>query len=254
MSIDTLEFYFKCPFCGETNTYYDYHENTSSERCEWFNFLNRNTLTCKFCSSNHDMKKSSENGLCSGSNINRYKKLFKDTLIYYCTGQRCISFSDWREDVTEQPALDHLCMMYPLDEELKFFNQIYRCVRLFGKSYLNELKTRDKIVTRKYIRLPECLSMAYLYEGVEEIEESAFANCISLKEIVLPNTLCKIKKEAFRNSGLKNIKIPPCAKLGEQVFKDCSSLRTVELPMCMFAENMEEYLGLCEKSKILWYE
>ena len=51
MSINLMEVYMKCPVCGEITTKHDYHENTSSDRFEYFLVLNgkNQCFVCPFC-------------------------------------------------------------------------------------------------------------------------------------------------------------------------------------------------------------
>lgn len=95
-------------------------------------------------------------------------------------------------------------------------------------------------------------------EGVEEIGEGAFRNCVNIESVTLPSTLKKIGKQAFsgctnlksinlvegltelgnrafEQSGLTSITIPSTLKLLDYwMFDKCASLETVE-----FAENSQ---------------
>lgn len=69
-------------------------------------------------------------------------------------------------------------------------------------------------------------------EGVTKIEKEAFADCKSLKEITLPNTLIEIEEFTFQNSGIEKINIPDSVeKIGEGAFAGCSKLMEVKLPI-----------------------
>lgn len=62
------------------------------------------------------------------------------------------------------------------------------------------------------------------------IYRGAFANCVSLEEIVLPNTLKSIGEIAFSNCGISFISIPSSVEyLGERVFFECPNLASLEL-------------------------
>ena len=65
--------------------------------------------------------------------------------------------------------------------------------------------------------------------AAEEIEDSAFEYCPSLRKIQLPTSLKTIKGEAFsRSNGLKNIYIPSSVKtMGPYVFSEWSSEQTI---------------------------
>ena len=59
-------------------------------------------------------------------------------------------------------------------------------------------------------------------EGVETIEDSAFASCDSLKIVSLPDSLVTIGNRAFRNSGLQEISFGKNVKtIGDFAFDGC---------------------------------
>ena len=69
-------------------------------------------------------------------------------------------------------------------------------------------------------------------EGVESIEDRAFAGRTTLMAVTLPSTLKSIGEEAFSGcSALKEIKLPAgLESLGKGAFADCSMLSGVTLP------------------------
>ena len=71
-----------------------------------------------------------------------------------------------------------------------------------------------------------------IHEGTIIIDEYAFYNCISLKRIVLPNTITTIGEYAFSGcSSLEEIIIPnSVSKIGWFAFDGCKSLRSIILP------------------------
>ncbi len=80
---------------------------------------------------------------------------------------------------------------------------------------------------------------------VTEISSSAFAGCVSLRELYIPEGVTKIGGEAFSDMvSLKSISIPSTlTELGFYAFKGCQSLSSVKLPdkiksleMGMFSE------------------
>ena len=65
--------------------------------------------------------------------------------------------------------------------------------------------------------------------SVEKLGERAFAECVSLKSVELPPGLKLIGRECFRRSGLKSVAVPPgVAVLEEGVFADCGALAEVQ--------------------------
>ena len=101
------------------------------------------------------------------------------------------------------------------------------------------------------------LTQLALPTQLEEIGDSAFKDCVSLEKIVLPPNLRSIGREAFKGSALRRIKLPDTLEeLGDSafaktkltritlpnlrgprptalpanLFKDCETLRFVDLP------------------------
>ena len=68
------------------------------------------------------------------------------------------------------------------------------------------------------------------FTGLEELGENAFAQCISLKSIVLPPQLLSISESAFYNCNLESITLPAgVTSIEESAFEHCSKLTTVTL-------------------------
>lgn len=67
----------------------------------------------------------------------------------------------------------------------------------------------------------------YIPDGVVFIGEYVFKNNSKIKEVILPNSAIAIYKRAFMNCyNLQNIKFSNlCRNFGEEVFKNCRSLK-----------------------------
>ena len=65
-----------------------------------------------------------------------------------------------------------------------------------------------------------------------KIGDSAFIDCIHLKEVVIPNSVTKIGDKAFRRcESLKCINIPDgMTEIGAYAFEGCTSLKNVNIP------------------------
>lgn len=190
----------------------------------------QSNFLCEKCRTEYTYNYLFENGFCSVEDKEKYKQILKNVLQRYSEGAP-ICFSDWDYDfrekmtVTEQPALKRLCMMYPEDEDFKYFSKIYCMCRMVGRDYLNKLETGEAIVSRQLIVMPSCLRKVYLHDGVELIGEKAFMDCKCLFDIFLPDSVTKICKEAFCNSGIKSIHTSDNIKsIGEYAFAECTSL------------------------------
>lgn len=87
-------------------------------------------------------------------------------------------------------------------------------------------------------------------EGIEYLEDGAFANCANLKNIILPSTLKRIgtkgqnntsdrysylsyrlRKGAFEDTRISSIVLPTALSyLGEATFKRCNCLKQIDIP------------------------
>ena len=108
------------------------------------------------------------------------------------------------------------------------------------------------------------LSSYIIKSGTEIINAKAFSpidgvdkDNISLKEIILPNSITTIWDSAFAyNEGLQEISLPSSIKtIGKDVFKGCKSLRNIRIPhgtRAKFERLLPEWNDiLVEKSKIV---
>lgn len=91
----------------------------------------------------------------------------------------------------------------------------------------------------------KCKTMRTLHisDGIEFIEDGAFANCDNLSNVIFPTTLSRIGsiKEpnnryawsmgAFESCDITNISLPNGLKyIGEATFKECKKLKSIDLP------------------------
>lgn len=66
--------------------------------------------------------------------------------------------------------------------------------------------------------------------SVEEIENSAFENCNSLKSICLPILLKTIGDAAFKGTGLRTLDIPKSVFwIGDDLLAECQSLEHIKI-------------------------
>lgn len=76
----------------------------------------------------------------------------------------------------------------------------------------------------------ESLSSISLPDTVTEIPEKGFMGCISLEEFSFEN-ITKIGRDAFRQSGLREVKLlDSLSYLGDNAFSDCNLLTSVVVP------------------------
>lgn len=177
-------------------------------------------------------------------NTKYYNNLVKDTksITYLPSGLLIYVGKDYFENGTalvsselQNATIDSIATQYGVDnvKEIKVFEKIG-----INKMCSGAFKDNDKIV---FIDLPThlndisnstfegCKNLQALdatHSGVVEIDKRAFANCIKLKNILLPSNLNSVGDEAFKNTGLVD-RIPDLShveSLGESLFADCKSL------------------------------
>lgn len=75
------------------------------------------------------------------------------------------------------------------------------------------------------------LSQVNLPEGISIIPESAFSGCSNLTSLDIPETVTTIEERAFSSTGLTGIKIPEGVSfVNDYVFYKCDHLSSVNLP------------------------
>ena len=92
----------------------------------------------------------------------------------------------------------------------------------------------------------ECVSLKEIIipETVESIGVCAFAGCSSLRQIKFPKSLSSIGNEAFSGcSSLTQLLIPPTWSLGDYVFCKCTSLKQVIIPDFTISEKEGVFYG-----------
>ena len=116
-------------------------------------------------------------------------------------------------------------------EEVKLANGTEQLKKYaFKDSALKEIELPRSIKTIGIGAFLNCknLSKVTLSDGLEEISEDIFSGCKGLKEIVIPESILKINRGAFENSGMETITMP--SKLTEikaRAFKG-SSLKNIK--------------------------
>lgn len=79
------------------------------------------------------------------------------------------------------------------------------------------------------------LESAILPEGLKNINQRAFYQTTGLKSVTFPESLTAIDYSAFQESGLIEAILPDNVTLGNEVFRNCSSLQRLRLPATLTA-------------------
>ncbi|MCD7819215.1 MAG: leucine-rich repeat domain-containing protein [Lachnospiraceae bacterium] len=267
MSINLMEVYFQCPKCGHRSVALDYHENESSDRSECFEVLNAgegfvvdgviydNCYHCPACKTEYSLSEIFTRGCCSVEDIDAYKRILMRGL-ERCSRDGHISFSDWSNDWTEQPALDRLCAMYPEDEDFRKLRQVYSDIHLCGsrglKSY-SKLEVYNGTVEAYQVYYAPLLKKVYLHDGVKAIGKAAFKGCVNLKDIFLPSSITSIGEEAFAGCcKLRTIHVSDeIVEIGKRAFWGCGSLTSFFTPHKLKMTGEECFWG-CRSLRRFW--
>lgn len=89
--------------------------------------------------------------------------------------------------------------------------------------------------------------------GIVEIKDNQFNDCINLNKIVLPDKLRVIGGNAFKDCNtLKNINIPNSVKsIGSYCFYGCKSLEAIDLKDCGIIVVSENVFENCEQLSVI---
>ncbi len=91
---------------------------------------------------------------------------------------------------------------------------------------------------------------------VLSIRGNVFANILTLKEVVLPDTIEEIRGNAFLNDRtLEKINLPKNLKyLGGSAFKNCSSLKKITIPLGVTEINGETFKNCSSLEEIILHD
>ena len=77
----------------------------------------------------------------------------------------------------------------------------------------------------------DIITKVVIPNSITSIEDSAFAECISLKSINIPNNVISIGNAFFKCTSLKSVTIPnSVTSIGEGAFTSCISLTSINIP------------------------
>ena len=89
--------------------------------------------------------------------------------------------------------------------------------------------------------IPSSLTAVQISDGIIQLNDEAFKNCTSVKNIIMPDTIVTLGEDCFYGcTSLEEIVLPANLKIiGSCAFYNCSSLTRIEIP-----ESVEE-IGRC---------
>lgn len=149
-------------------------------------------------------------------------KRFFATTIFFLIAYLCTAQSTVRSIRTNKAGT--LCMSLPINKQTEL-----KELHVFGP-----IDNRDiqliKDISQRHNKL-EILNLKNAI-NLEQIQDSAFAGCVSLEEISLPKPIKRIGKSAFELcTSLKSITIGENAEyIGDEAFYGCQNLKFIELP------------------------
>lgn len=125
-------------------------------------------------------------------------------------------------DLIEDKEKIEMALIEELDEDK---NKDVQKIEFQLSSYDNTYSVKKAPLDAVYLTIPSTFNK----KAVTKILNCAFANCMSLKNVRIPDSITSIGKGAFENCrSLITITIPnSVTSIGEAAFKNCSSLTTV---------------------------
>lgn len=95
------------------------------------------------------------------------------------------------------------------------------------------------------------IKKVFLPEGIKKIPFGAFSNCVSLKEVYIPNSVSTIEDYAFENTKLSHVKLPlNLESIGMAAFNDCKQLKNIDFPDNLKRIEADAFHG-CESLKFI---
>lgn len=259
MSINCMAVTIRCPQCGQKNVFYDYHENTSSERFEYFVVLNSKegdpALHCPYCNTVYSADKVFCAPYCTVEDVDAYITILEEGLADY-EERGFFCFSEWNAEEKPFPALDRLCAMYPGNMRLSMLRTAYKHILTGGRKALKnycKAEVYRGTVTKYYVPIPAIFKKIYIHDGVTSVENQAFKGCIRLPDVYLPDSIIAVREEAF--SGCKSLKqihmSNGVTEIGRRAFYGCSELKEFYIPQKLRIIGEEAFMG-CKSLKQLW--
>lgn len=132
------------------------------------------------------------------------------------------------------------------DESVALYSRDGKRLLKFNNIY--NIKIGTEIICDSAFADCESLQQIVIPDSVTSIGDSAFEHCGSLQQIVIPDSVTSIGKEAFRGcESLQQIVIPDSVtSIGDSAFAGCKSLRHIHLPQSVSCIGKNPF-ELCER-------
>ncbi|MBR3909227.1 MAG: leucine-rich repeat domain-containing protein, partial [Clostridia bacterium] len=121
--------------------------------------------------------------------------------------------------------------------------------------FLNENNWQNGVlyIGNHLIKAKDSISGCYpVKNGTKTIANGAFANCVNLTSVSLPESILTIGKEGFLNcSSLTNLQLPDnIIDIGDRAFYKCKALREIAIPIGVTSINNGVF-GYCSSLKYI---
>ncbi len=120
-----------------------------------------------------------------------------------------------------------LFSMYP-DNEDEYPHSLY-----IGGKEVTDIVIPGSLskITADTFRGNTALRSVTIGEGITDVGKNAFRNCPGLKDVTFPSTLRTMGWQAFQDSGIEDLHIPPCGldSIPQWAFYGCTRLKSIEI-------------------------
>lgn len=158
-------------------------------------------------------------------------KIVGTSAFYNCSSLSTVRMSEGIERVEENAFCGTEFLKSGMADE---YGSVYLGkVLLYNKGLNNTVIVKDstKVIANAVFINNSGLREIELPEGIIEIGDNCFENCIELKKINIKEGLKRIGINAFAHSGLEEVKLPESIiEIGNGAFNNCKDLYDINLP------------------------
>ena len=158
-------------------------------------------------------------------------KIVGASAFYNCSSLSTVRMSEGIERVEENAFCGTEFLKSGMADE--YGSVYFGKVLLYNKGLNNTVIVKDstKVIANAVFINNSGLREIELPEGIIEIGDNCFENCIELKKINIKEGLKRIGINAFAHSGLEEVKLPESIiEIGNGAFNNCKDLYDINLP------------------------